>query len=134
MDDASGRRWLMAAVGAAVVYAVVGVVFAWPATQARAWRLAAWLVSAVVYGLHILSEWHEGRTPAPAAFHVASGVALGSFGLAMGAIMHSLSIVSSPRHQRLLLIALVAWPVITSVPAFLVALGVSVVYRRCRHI
>jgi len=62
--------------------------------------------------------------------HVALAVALGAFGLAVGAIVHSLSVVSTTEHRRLLLVALVVWPVMTGLPAFLVALGASTVLRR----
>jgi hypothetical protein len=51
--------------------------------------------------------------------------ALGALGLAVGAIVHSLSVTTTSQHQRLLLVALVVWPVITGVPAFLFGLGAS---------
>jgi hypothetical protein len=62
--------------------------------------------------------------------HVALGVALGAFGLAVGANIHSLSVDSSARQHTLLLAALVTWPLITSVPSFVIALSVSAVLRR----
>jgi hypothetical protein len=62
-----------------------------------------------------------------AALHVALAVALGAFGLAVGANIHSLSTVSANQHRQLLLLSLGIWPVITALPAFLVALGTNVV-------
>jgi hypothetical protein len=59
--------------------------------------------------------------------HVAAGVALGAFGLAVGANIHELSAGSTSQHRHLLLLSLGIWPVVTAVPAFLVALGANVV-------
>lgn len=114
-------------------YALVGIVFAWPAEHARAWRLAAWVVSAVAYAAHIGYEhFRLHNPPRRAALHVAAGVALGAFGLAVGANLHALSVPSTPGHRRLLLIALAAWPAITAVPAFLVALTAAALLGRAR--
>ncbi len=70
------------------------------------------------------------------ALVAAVAAALGAFGLGVGANIHSLSVSSTSQHRRLLLIALIAWPVITGVPAFLVGLGISGVFalwsRRAR--
>jgi hypothetical protein len=116
---------------AAAIYAAVGISFAWPAAHIRVWRLAAWVVSAVVYAAHIAYERFTVRSAtAQAAMHVALGVALGAFGLAVGANIHSLSVGSSARQHTLLLAALVTWPLITSVPSFVIALSVSAVLRR----
>ena len=114
-------------------YALVGIVFAWPVAHARAWRLAAWVVSAVAYAAHIGYEhFRLHNRPPRAALHVALAVALGAFGLAVGANLHSLSVPSTAGHRRLLLIALAAWPAITAVPAFLVALALATILSRAR--
>lgn len=116
--------WLVPAVLVAAVYTAIGITFALPAGNLRFWRLAAWLVSGFVYGVHLMYERFQLRHSVPAAaLHVAVGAALGAFGLAVGANVHSLSVASTPRQHQLLLIALVAWPVITGIPAFLVALA-----------
>jgi hypothetical protein len=122
---------LIAFIGLA--YAVIGVVFAWPTTHVRVWRLGAWLLSAAFYGAHILYERFGLRTaPRTAALHVGLAVALGGFGLAAAANIHSLSVGASDRQRRLLLIALVVWPLITGLPAFLVAWVVSGILARLR--
>jgi len=106
-----------------IVYAFVGIVFAMPAGHVKAWRLAAWAVSAAAYGAHICYERYRLRnSPCLAAVHVALATALGAFGLAVGANVHSLSVESTNEHRRLLLLALGLWPIITALPAFLVAL------------
>ena len=131
MNESSRQPWLRAMVILGVVYAFVGIVFALPAGHAKAWRLAAWVVSAVAYAAHICYERFRLRnSPRSAALHVALAVALGAFGLAVGANLHSLSLGSTSEHRRLLLLALGLWPIITALPAFLVALGVSWVLAR----
>ena len=123
MSESSRQPWLGAMVILGVVYAFVGIVFAMPASHVKVWRLAAWVVSAVAYGAHICYERYRLRTaPRLAALHVAFAVALGAFGLAVGANIHSLSVGSTNEHRRLLLLALGLWPIITALPAFLVAL------------
>jgi hypothetical protein len=131
LDDARRQPWVRAALLVGVTYAITGIVFAWPVTHVHVWRLAAWLVSAAAFAAHIGYE-HFGQRNGPrrAAAHAAVGVALGAFGLAFGANVHSLSVISTVQHRRLLLAALVIWPVMTGLPAYLVALGVSTVLRR----
>ena len=131
MDDARRQQWARVVVLVGVMYALIGVVFAWPTTHVRVWRLAAWLVSAAAYAAHIGYERFGLRNaPHRAALHVALAVALGAFGLAVAATIHSLSVVSTDQHRRLLLVALVVWPIMTGLPAFLVGLGASEVLAR----
>ena len=116
-----------------VIYAVTGIVFAWPGNHVRLWRLAAWLVSVAAYGAHIVYEHVRMRAaPVRAAWRVALAAALGGFGLALSANIHSLLVASTDQHRRLVHLALVIWPVITGVPAFLVALVASEVLTRLR--
>ena len=105
-----------------VWYASVGIVFAVPG--GRFWRLAAWGVSAMAYAAHLCYERFRLRnSPGLAALHVALAAALGALGLAVGANIHSLGIESSNEHQKNLLFALGLSPILTALPAFLVALG-----------
>jgi len=107
-----------------VFYSVVGIVFAMPTGHVRAWRLAAWIVSAAAYAVHVAYERFRLRSsPRAGALHVGLGAALGAFGLAVGANVHSLVVGSTHAHRLLLLLALASWPVMTFLPAFLVALG-----------
>lgn len=114
----AGRSWLVAAMFAGIAYLVIGRGFALPTSNVRLWRLAAWLVSGIVYAAHIAYE-HFGRRDAPraAALRVASGVALGAFGLAVLGMLHSRS--SAPAVRPAWLLALVLWPAFTGLPAFL---------------
>jgi len=131
MGESSRQSWVRAVINLGVVYALVGIVFAVPASHVKVWRLAAWMVSATAYAAHIGYERFRLRnSPRSAALHVALAVALGAFGLAVGANIHSLSLGSPNEHQGLLLLALGLWPVISALPAFLFALGASWVLAR----
>lgn len=133
-----GRSRTLAVVLIGIGYALVGVTFAIPATHAQAWRLAAWAVSALGFAAHITYERFQVRSPPlSGAMHVAFAVAVGAFGLAVGANIHSMFVESTGQHRTLVLLALVIWPILTALPAFVVALGVSVVltraFRRARE-
>ena len=124
MDATHHKQWLRVVVLVGAAYLLVGIVFALPANHARVWRLAAWVVSGVAYAIHVGYECVRLRNSSrSAALHVAMAAALGAFGLAVAANIHSLGVTTSGQHQRRLLVALVVWPVITGVPAFLVGLG-----------
>ncbi len=130
-DETGHRHWLLRALLLGVVYLVVGVVFgalagaAGPTRMRVGWRLAAWVTSAIAYAAHIGFEHFRVRTSPPGtAIRVAVGAALGAFGLAVAANVHSLGIASG-RQRGLLRASLVLWPVLTAIPAFLVALAVA---------
>jgi len=104
-------------------------VFALPADHVHAWRLAAWMVSGVAYAAHIGYEHFKLRSsPRSTAVHVAVAVAIGAFALAVAGMIHSLSTASTIRPVWLL--ALVIWPAVSAVPAFLGALVAGAVLQR----
>jgi hypothetical protein len=126
MDSARGQSWFRAVIFVGALYALVGIAFALPSNHVGAWRLAAWVVSGVAYAIHLAYERFRLRhSSLSTALHVALAAAFGALGLAIQGIIHSFSEGSSSHHHRLMLVALVAWPVITGAPAFLVGLGVS---------
>ena len=138
--DASGRkRWLPRLIIVGVAYFVVGIAFGsfagWSASnQMRVtWRLLAFLLSAVAFAVHIGYEhFHLGNSPLITASHASMAVAVGAFALAVAANIHSLWVTSS--NHGLLAFALVAWPALTAIPAFVVALvaaaGLGLIRRR----
>jgi hypothetical protein len=131
MGESPRQSWVRTAVLFGIGYGFAGILFAAPTTHVQAWRLAAWVVSAIGYAAHIAYERSRLQSPSgPGALHVASAVALGAFGLAVGAILHALSQGSTSQHRQLLLLSLGIWPVMTGLPAFLVALGTNVVFAR----
>ena len=131
MGKSLHQLWVRTAVLLGIGYALVGTVFAITNTHVKAWRLAAWVVSAIGYAAHIANERvRPQNTAGSAALHVAVAVAIGAFGLAVGANIHSLSTGSTNQHRQLLLLSIRIWPVMTALPAFPFALGTSVVLTR----
>ena len=90
----------------------------------KAWRLAAWLLSLIVFGVHLAIERRRDPRPVRAAARVALAVAIGAFGVAaLGPVrMHW----GEPARLKLIMLSLVAWPLLTGVPAFVVAFLVSI--------
>ena len=56
-------------------------------------------------------------------------VALGAFLLAVAATVHAMMVPSHAPYWRFL-VALVVWPIVTALPAFLVALAVAALLAR----
>src|SRR5918911_4368632 len=108
--NALGRQaWLGTAILIGVLYCVIGVVFALPSNQVRVWRLAAWVVSAAVYAVHIgYEQFRLGNSPRATALHAALAVAVGAFLLAVAATVHAGTVPSHAPYRRYLL-ALVVW-------------------------
>jgi hypothetical protein len=117
-----------------MVYLVVGVALPNPPASNPTqfmWRLAAWLISAVAFAIHIgLEHFRLRNSPYRTALHAATSVALGAFALAVAANIHALT--AGTGNQRLLALALVIWPIIAGLPAFVVALAVAAGLARLR--
>jgi hypothetical protein len=129
MDLSRRQAWVRAALLVGVVYVLIGRLFALPTDHVRVWRLAAWVVSGAAYAAHIGYEHFRLRnSPRVTALHVALAVAIGAIGLVVAGMMYSLSTTSVIRPAWLL--ALVIWPAVTAVPAFLVALVAGAVLAR----
>jgi vacuolar-type H+-ATPase subunit I/STV1 len=130
--ETSGRlRWLWAVLLMGAVYLVVGLVFAtlagWSGSNQMqvVWRLSAWVISAVAFAAHIGYEHVRLRSPPrTTAFHASLSVALGAFGLAVAANLHARA-AANPQHTHSLASALVLWPVVLGLPAFIVALAAA---------
>ena len=127
MNHADRPRWLGTAVLVGVIYAAVGVTsaaLAGAAESSRAlfiWRWSAFVISGLAFAAHIAYEHFRLRNPArPLAWHTAAAVAEGGFGLALVANIHDLG--SPAGYRPRMLVALVAWPLLTAVPAYIVAL------------
>ena len=80
----------------------------------------------------IINEETLRHMPRSTALHVAAATAVGALNLAVAANFHAPWITSG--HRRLLVSALVAWPVLVAVPAFVIALiaatGLALTQRR----
>jgi len=117
-----------------MVYLVVGVAFPNPPASNKMqfmWRLTAWLICAVAFAIHIgLAYFRFQNSLRGTALQAALSVALGAFGLAVAANIHAL--MTGTGNRRLLALALVIWPLLTGVPAFLVAFVATALLARVR--
>jgi uncharacterized protein (DUF486 family) len=127
MNASDRQPWLRTVILSGMVYLVIGLAFAafagWAATDRMrfVWRLSSFLVSAVVFAAHIAYEHFRLRNSSlRTALHASMAVALGAFALAVAANIHGQWVAST--HQRALAFALIAWPALTGIPAFVVAL------------
>lgn len=85
------------------------------------WRLSAFVISGGVLAAHISHEHFRLRNRALlTAYHASAGAAFGGLGIAIMANIHDLA--SPAGYRPRMLIALVAWPLLTAVPAFIFAL------------
>ena len=139
MNALDRRRWLRPAMLAGATYVIAGIAFGALAGGAPshrllvAWRLAAWLVSAAAFAAHIGYEHFRLRSaPGATALPAALAAAVGAFALAVAANVHEIRAV--PSYRPSLAIALVAWPVGTAVPAFVVALAAAAGLARARPV
>jgi hypothetical protein len=140
MKTTSNQRWLRRVALFGVSYLGVGIIFATLANSADSskmqvmWRLTAWLASVVVFAVNIWYEHFRLRSSAfPTALRASLAVALGAIVLAAGANLQSLWTTASNHHS--LALALVVWPIVAGVPAFVVALVVAAwLLRRRRRI
>jgi hypothetical protein len=137
VSETHNARWLVPALLAGFAYATVGVVFGFFAGTAAShtlnifWRWAAWVVSAAVYAGHIGFERFGLRhSTGVTARHVAAAAAFGGLGLAVAAGAHAVFGSSRNLNLSLYALALVAWPVLTGVPAYLAALVVGAALSR----
>ena len=127
LNTSGKHQWLLAVILFGMVYLVVGVAFPNPSAANKMqfmWRLAAWSTCAVAFAMHIgLEHFRLRNSPRTTALHVALSVAVGGFGLAAAANIHALT--AGTGNRRLLALALLIWPIITAVPAYVVALAVA---------
>ena len=114
-----------------LVYVVIGRVFSWPTEHVKEWRLAAWIVSLAVFSLHLTYErLRLQHSPLMTSLHAAFAVALGSIGIAVAGLLYTVS-QGIPVGARWV-IALVVFPLVTGVPAFIGAYVVTALLPRIR--
>jgi hypothetical protein len=124
VDAQRSQGWIRAALLAGAIYLLIGRVFALPFDLLREWRPAAWVLSGATYVTHIWYEHFRLRSPHRlTALHVAVSVAIAAFGLAVAAMIYSVSPVANTGPVWFL--AFVLWPAVTGVPAFLIALLIA---------
>lgn len=130
IDTPERRLWLRAVLLTGALYCTIGIAFsafaAWSSSQrvVVAWRVASFVISLAAFAIHIGYEhFGLGNRPLTIALHTSLAVALGSFLLAVSANINSFRVAGG--NHRLLALALLIWPVMTGIPAFLVALIIA---------
>ena len=130
MGDSSRQRWLGTAMLVGAIYLAVGVTAsalggaAASSPMRLVSRWSAFVASGVAFAAHTAYEhFRLCSKPRSTAWHTCVAVAFGAFALALAANIHHLGSASAYRPR--MLIALVAWPLLTAVPAFVVALVVA---------
>ena len=121
----------------AAAYLLTGIVFAAFSDGARTnamhllWRRLAWLVSGVGFAVHILyGHFCLRNLPRATAMHASIAAALGAGGLAVAANLHEWTTATSYRAS--IALSLVAWPLLTIIPAFVAALLAAALLNQWR--
>ena len=134
MTESPQHSWVRVMVLVGAAYVVIGVVFAAlddspDPNRVQMWRLAAWAASGATGAAHILYEqFQRGSAPLTTAMHAAGAIAIGAFGHGLAANVHWL--FAAPPGQRMPLLALPLWPLITALPGFLLAFAAAFVLSR----
>jgi cytochrome bd-type quinol oxidase subunit 2 len=138
MKTSGNRPWLRRVILFGVAYPIVGITFAALANSADTnstqvvWRLTAWLAGVIVFAVNIGYEHFRLRSSAfSTALRASLAVALGAFVLAAAANLQALW--ATPSNHRSLALALVVWPIVAAVPAFVVALAAAAWLTRRRR-
>ena len=134
MTSAGHKHWIRPVIAFSAFYFLVGFVFSefdlWAGSNylKALSNPLAFLISGGAFAIHIGYEHFRLRSTALiTAWHTSLAVALGGFALAVKANIHDL--LEPAGYRPRMLIALAAWPLLTGVPAFIVALVVAVILR-----
>lgn len=126
MESPTRRSSIRRVVLVGAIYFAIGAVFSTfsaPTVLGNvivAWRVTAWLISAGVFAWQIWGDRVKfRRTKLATALNAACAAAIGAFALGARVALHS-------AHPSML--ALLLWPAVTAVPAFVVALIVAAVF------
>jgi len=130
MVDTS-RSWIRTALGFAVTYAVIGVATvaasraagsAGMQTAVRVIRAMSWLLSAVLYFLHLIIENRSRPRATVAAWHTSAAVAMATLLLALVATARQLD---AGNRRPAVFVAIAAWPILTGFVSFVVGVVLS---------
>ena len=121
------RSWILFSLLTGATYTFIGLSFTvfggWSGSNRGivAWRIASFVASLIVFATHIgFEHFTLANRPVAVALHAATGVGLGAFGTAVAANIHAIGVADA--NHRNLAISLVVWPLMTGIPAFMVAL------------
>ena len=135
MKNTDGPRWYNAAIVVGVGYFFFTVTTGALAAMAQTgrglflWRVSAFVFCGLVFLAHMTYEhFRIHSSPKATAVHTALAVAFGALTLAASANMNDLFSESGYRWRMLL--ALLLWPILTGVPAFIAAYILAISLRK----
>jgi hypothetical protein len=118
-----------------LAYFLVGVVFAaianpaGPGVVRTTWRLAAWAASLALFALHVRYECvRHGGTALATALRASAAVALGALVLAV--YINLRAEWANPGPHRSVRLAIVVFPIVGGLPAFVVAWAAAAALSR----
>ena len=127
MKNTDGPRWYNAAIVVGVLYFAITVTTGALAAMAQTgrglflWRLSAFVFCGIAFLTHIAYEHFRLHSTAKAtACHTSIAVVIGALALAVSANMNDL--ITGSGYRGRMLLALIIWPILTAVPAFIAAL------------
>jgi hypothetical protein len=130
MKNTDGPRWYNAAIVVGVLYFAITVTTGALAAMAQTgrglflWRLSAFVFCGLLFLAHIAYEHFRLHSTAKAtACHTSMAVVIGALALAVSANMNDL--ITGSGYRGRMLLALIIWPILTAVPAFIAALMLS---------
>jgi hypothetical protein len=110
MKISDRKPWLRVMLIASILYIMIGIIFPLfsksfsPNGLPNIWRVISFLVSAVVFGIHIGYEHSRlNNSPLIIAFHTSLAVAIGTIALAVFAYIRAL--LAGPNSNSTILIA-----------------------------
>jgi hypothetical protein len=119
-------------------YALIGVLsgqfsdWAGPGGMRFVWRWLAWLVSGVAFMGHIAyGHFRLRNSPGKTAMQASAAAALGAGGLAGAANMHEW--MTASRYRPSIALALLLWPLLTAIPAFVAAMIAATMLHHWRR-
>ena len=130
-SDPTATTWSPRALVVALIYALVGLVTVAASRAAgdadvqaavRLIRSISWLLSAVLFFVHLVIENRSRPKPAVAAWHASAAVAMAALVLALVATMRQ---IGAGNNRPAVFIAIAAWPILTGLVSFLVGVVLS---------
>jgi hypothetical protein len=130
MND-TRHSWLRTALVVAVIYAVIGLVTVATSRAAggadmqaavRLIRSISWLLSAVLFFVHLVIESRSRPKPTVAASHASAAVAMATLLLALIATARQMS---AGNTRPAVFVAIAAWPLLTGLVSFAVGVVLS---------
>jgi hypothetical protein len=122
----AGAAYILIGMGTAVLAGATS-----SSAAVKGWRAAAWVLGLATFAIHFIVARGRHLTHSVVALQLGVAVAVGALGLA--ALGPLRSHWHDPSRFKLALLSVVAWPLLTGVPAFVTALLAGVLLDRAKR-